>query len=1278
MIKNKTLIDDIKSIYKSLVKEKNKELINMADLGAALKQNDINYKTSDCDKLGDFISKSNLFDIVNDTSKKAPIKYIKLKNNGKSNIRRTQNLHNPIQYASEEDVENVKRRLRLDDNFFIGQFSPQKGGRYSITDIRNSDFTKIEDKERGVKNLSISFKANDKETFRKYSYYKFTWALLKTDPLKFDIDRRQKIIHVCPKDIVENLYNGIMRYPPGAAKKITRSLDTLKKQLTQSGKEVFIYELLQNANDYPKRSGKAEGRKPIPVDVEFHITKDNLIFQHTGDYFNAKNIAAICDINDGEKADNSNTIGYKGIGFKTVFLDNDYVLLNTGTYQFRFDKSATDVINTPWQILPVWTEKNEVDTNVQYIFDQHSSEEFRVKFALKPRDKSILTDPTRDDNYVQLFKDVFESERVLLFIPYIKKVSIYIPGTSSPIIRKKDNDDWCVSESLKDCIPEEITEKINSVFNNSESFHSDGYEKIPEKYMNFHETEIKFACKKEGNKLKAVEDAILYCYLPAKRADWGFNFLMNSDMVPNGQRDDIEDIELNHIIARIAGRKFFDWIKELISCNEYDLDSIFTLIPDFDKCKDNKSLYKKFIDEFQEEFETQIKETPFIPTINNKGEVSYKCINEIICDLTGITKGNVMSDESFINMMELEEYSLPIKELRKSDVFCNFLCNYSPSELKVNIDLIKKKCEDEVFQTWLQDQNNNARFIQYWLKNDKLSEFSNKKIFIEYKGELFSANNLYSDFDSDCDDIDFLRKFVPHLHPSLKNIFSKEDNWDSFVNSEFKTFDVMKMLKDCIIYDDEALDLLKLPSNSVAFYRYLSQNEIELSDDEFLKIPYITEDGQPSLDYKNYRYFYSEEAYDLQQERWLGENRIEILSHSYFDNLNDDKKESLFNYFRKLKFNEFDKLRFVDEVITKDSGFREKVNATIENNRDFNKAFVSYVFNCGTLSKEKSLKEYVLNCIDINGNDIYLCNDNVRYFNFDEAAQNSSYEDNTKHSWIKDDMMYALSNIYFDSCAKDEAKKLVSFIRDQFDVKTFTDKSFFNDVVIKNREIIYKSIENKTSMRDFLKYLIRDAERLFDGSISFNTIKDMPLLGYNGEIIKERESNLTYIEYRDDAKVLHEKEWCPKVFVPLDPIYSNSFSEDVLNLFKIKTFDLNEIFNKIVYEKDFSQAIHDKENNVDFWRWIRNNQKEIESIENVSDIPLLDIEDKFTNPKDLYISDTYQEDKIENLVKRYIHNAQFVSSKYGDDSDSATKEKKEGWIKLFKKIGLKSDNLSSI
>ena len=195
-----------------------------------------------------------------------------------------------------------------------------------------------------------------------------------------------------------------------------------------------------------------------------------------------------------------------------------------------------------------------------------------------------------------------------------------------------------------DEIPKDITEKINEILNNPDSLRSDGYEKIPEKYLNFKKTAIKFACKREGRKLKEVEDSVLYCYLPAKRADWGFKFLMNTDMVPNGQRDDIEDIELNHVIARIAGRQFFWWIKKIIDSEQYDLDTVFALIPDFDECKKRRT-YKTFIEEFQEEFETLIKKEPFVPTIDMNGAISKRCINEIVNDMSGMTANAVISDK---------------------------------------------------------------------------------------------------------------------------------------------------------------------------------------------------------------------------------------------------------------------------------------------------------------------------------------------------------------------------------------------------------------------------------------------------------------------------------------------------------------------------------------------------------------------------------------------------------------------------------------------------------
>ena len=1240
----------------------------MAKLGIILHKAGINYKVMGYDKLSEFVRKSGVFEEYSDLSCKIPVKYIKGKSKHQDITHKQPIRQSQAQYVNSKDVERLQYRLRLENNQFIGQFIPQKDeGWYKIIDIRNTDFTKIEDKERGVKNLSISFKSN--KPFNRFAYYKFTWVLLETNPLKFGIDLQEEITLLYPKDIVGSLYEGIMRYPAGAAKKIARSLDTLKKQLTQSGKEVFIYELLQNANDYPRHAKIAGEDKVLPVEVEFHIAKNYLTFEHTGEYFNPKNIAAICDINDGEKADNTEAIGYKGIGFKTVFLDNDYILLNTGNYTFRFDKSATDVINTPWQILPIWTENNEIDTDIKSVFRQHPNDEFRVKFALQPRDKEILTDEDRDDNYIDLFTDVFESERVILFIPNIKKVSIFIDGQDEPIVREKDNKDWCVSDSLVDDIPEDITDKINDVLENPDSLRSDGYEKIPEKYMNFRKTAVKFACKKAERKLMPVDDAMLYCYLPAKRADWGFNFLMNTDMVPNGQRDDIEDIELNHVIARIAGKQFFYWIKQLIESKKYDLDSIFSLIPDFDECK-KRRVYKTFIEEFQEEFEKLIKEEPFVPCVDKDGEQTFECIDNIINDMTGMTANGVISIEDFICLMELSDYSLPVNELRQSVSFRNFLYKHSPSSLDVKVDDIVAKCEEANFQKWLAETQNNTRFIKHWLNEKELDKFAKKQIFIGYEGDLFTVGNLYYDFDTNCSGIGFLRRFVPHLCDTSRIIFEKDDNWKAFVDRYFQPFDATLMITTYILSNEDAMALLNVPNNSVAFYRYLSFKGVDLKINN-TKVPYITEDGEPSTDYSNYRYFFNDDAHKLTCEKWLGENVINVLSHIYFEDLADDDKDNLINIFVRLGFHEFEKYSFITTVIVDDTNFRAKVNAAIENNYVANKTFVDYVFSCEAQLKENSFKDYVLRCVDIKGNEVYLCNDDVRYFNQDAFAQNSTYLDNIHHAWLQENMMYALSNEYFRSYEKENAKKLGSFLRQQFGVKTFTDKSFFTDVVIKNKAVIYASLVDETTMLTFLEYLKRDADRLFDGSMSFNDIKDMPLLAYDGTIVRTREANIQYLEYNEDAKTLCEKVWCPKVYVVLTQKYTDDFSQSMRQLFNIAKFDLNAVTDIISHNTILRQSVFDANNNVDFWRWVKANQKQIASVDKFNAIPLLDKDNALINSAMLYISDTYQQGQIELLVTKYVKVAKFVSSSY---IETANENEKVEWMKLFRKLGLKSDN----
>lgn len=266
--------------------------------------------------------------------------------------------------SSEEAL--FRRNLKLRNNLFVGQFTQNKDGSFSIRDIRRSDFSKLI-LQNGKEQQPIVYHPKGKKPLDG-KYYEFSWILngARKDEYVylFKVDETKPYKEVSAHDIVDKLHNSIMNYSADAGQKIVKMLDTLKNQLTASGKEIFIYELLQNANDYPNNF---KGYKEM-VDVEFHITRDSLLFLHSGAEFNERNIAAICSINDKEKTDNKETIGYKGIGFKTVFLDNHYVYLQTGDFSFRFDKvEAHDIVDTPWQIFPIWTQYKELKPSEYYV-----------------------------------------------------------------------------------------------------------------------------------------------------------------------------------------------------------------------------------------------------------------------------------------------------------------------------------------------------------------------------------------------------------------------------------------------------------------------------------------------------------------------------------------------------------------------------------------------------------------------------------------------------------------------------------------------------------------------------------------------------------------------------------------------------------------------------------------------------------------------------------------------------------------------------------------------
>ena len=246
---------------------------------------------------------------------------------------------------------------------------------------------------------------------------------------------------------------------------------------------------------------------------------------------------------------------------------------------------------------------------------------------------------------------------------------------------------------------------------------------------------------------------------------------------------------------------------------------------------------------------------------------------------------------------------------------------------------------------------------------------------------------------------------------------------------------------------------------------------------------------------------------------------------------------------------------------------------------------------------------------NINTEECYLCSDDVRYFASESYSGNTTFYENSRHTWLSDDLMYSLNNKYFNEFPEEERKQVESLFRQSFGIKTFTNKSFFSDVVIANKKALYERLVDKTLLSDFISYLKRDEEDIFDDSFSFSDIKDLPILCSNGSVLINRNS-YKLIEYDESALELANREWCPEnIFVIVDKCYSE-FQKNTLQCFKIEPFNLSEIMKEILMSKGFTRITEIDNNNIDFWRYVKSNLKQFESLSLFDSIHLSSEEDK--------------------------------------------------------------------
>ena len=1091
-------------------------------------------------------------------------------------ITRVKNIVQKIVRRDRKAESTFRYNLKLKDEKFVGQFTENKDGSFTIRDIRRSDFSKLI-LQNGKEQSPIVYHPHLFKP-KNGKYYEFSWILngeKENYVYLFKVDETKSFQEVTPRNLVQRLHDDIMNYPAGAGQKIVKMLDTLKNQLTASGKEIFIYELLQNANDYPQTINDVKQK----VDVEFHLTLSSLVFMHSGAVFNEKNIAAICSINDKEKDTNKDAIGYKGIGFKTVFLDNENVYLQTGDYSFRFDRQATrDIVDTPWQILPIWTNYQELTPAERTIFT-HASDKFRVKFSLKPT--KIETLRNSEHNYAKMFQDIFKNERVILFIPNLSSVKVYLNGTPIPdIVCSRDNASWRVDDLKKDIAPE-ITEAINSDIDEQEDA---GGLKIPTKYYNFNSTKVSFACEIDGRKLKAVKDTCLYCYLPAKDATWGLKFLMNTDMIPNGARDDVEvdfsnSINVNKTIANIAGSKLFEWFLKLTKSGEYELDSIYNLIPSFASLKSGRPKYEDLINSFEKGFVDRVETDDFVPTPDG-----YVCLLNVIVDKTGLTSSGIMSDANFLKFSDKEEKILPILELRNSDSFESFaevyIRKFDVEENIFDTECLREMIGNDDFKEWLKEQNNNNKFLNFLLENDYLEDYFDEEIFIEEEsGKLFSASDLYYNIDEELKDLSAFSSHLRYLSFKTSEFFKDNEKWNEAIEDHFAEYKSERFINETLLSDnwDETVMALKEWNTSFHFYSYLAKNNIVPKD--LRSLPFFNDEVEPVIvdDFNdNFVFFSSSEGKNTCSASWLSSVTFSFVSPNY-------DKDTL-DYFK-----EHAGVRdYSDDIIVKDiilsEDYHDGINESQQENKEKSVAFVKFCYEHGTSFSSGSLRDYALNAYDCDGGETFVLYEDHIYFPsecFDECSQ---------REWLNSDWMYSLDSDYLN--VENDEEKVKDFLKEAFYVEELDADKFYKDIVRPNISTIVSNTSGNNDgdgakNLDFIAYLDANYKLVFEIEKDADKFESFVFVGNSDDGGYDIDSNATYVyAYDKDLKEILDSEWFPADSV--DMCTSKYGDSKSILAIKVKKYDFANFFNDVITEEldNINNTISSKDASIAFHAFV--------------------------------------------------------------------------------------------
>ena len=579
-----------------------------------------------------------------------------------------------------------------------------------------------------------------------------------------------------PRQIIDKIFKNKEEMSDDVSSDLAEALTLLSVDL-YAEPERFIFELLQNADDFPGESAA--------VTIQFILLEQHLLILHNGLPFGEKEVKAISKIGGSTKINNAATTGYKGIGFKSVFAHSDCVYICSGDYSFKYDSHYNNSpIKTPWQMKPIWVEECDFPEEIKpYLIPTQWS----VAIALRMENTKI-------NDYKNRIKKLFSEPRFILFLRNVNSIKVLGLGEDSDINLKLDrsskpskisnnkdiNDSWLVKDLEVD-VSEEMREKIEK------------NQQISKKLKSATKTKLSFAIKIKDHKLIPLKESVLFTYLPTNVKDFKFPFLVNADFITTSNREDLHrDNDWNIFIFEKLAYGFFKFLEQLCTDEKpyRSIDEepypyrnfIADLIPD----RLSLDLHGELAKFFNIGFDKGLQEIAFIPPKEGKDLLK---VSEGILDETGITK--VIEVKTIKSALGIDKCFIS-NSLKNPNKF---------KDIGVEIFDFNKLVQFlKIYLTPLSPSNEYQKVLRYLQKmgyGDKLRESEIPTIWDENKNLIAATSNCLIYFQPSDEDKALLTfdnfKFI---HPDIDEICKNEPDIYSYLKSlgveEFKPIEIIR------------------------------------------------------------------------------------------------------------------------------------------------------------------------------------------------------------------------------------------------------------------------------------------------------------------------------------------------------------------------------------------------------------------------------------------------------------------------------------------------------